>query len=367
MRIRRNNKGYGLLEFMIVFSVLAIMSGVAFNALSALRKNHAIEEDEAALDLREIAKQEFLLQGINFEEAMNPLEEYGDVGSRIEKTNSRLNALGKNDVALLSADFEAQRDRIKVVGKVIKDSGSPQNVKKTTLLSPIANFSGTVHLTDFPIKNFIASARNNPLGTYYRYTTDGSDPTIASPVWTFSALSLINWAPMMKFRAFNPDLRYIESLALEVALTVTGNILLTREDGSNSLGVSYSEIANGSNRIILTAPGGGSNVQIRYRIQGGEYREYKGPFHLPLNVWGATGLTLIAEIKIPQLSEPIMVQEFHLLVKKEKLAAPEIISSCEGSCLSGVKVGIKADRNMATTVTTVEGQDGTFYVQIDDL
>ena len=263
---------------MLGLSILVIISGTVITGLNAVRKNHAIEEAEAGLDLREISKQEFLLQGINPEEALNPFEPYGDVGAKIEKTGSHLNIPGKSDVSLLSAKFDGERDRIHVVGKVIKDTGSPQELKGGTLLPPLANYSGTVPLTAFPIKNFISSVGSNPLGTYYRYTTDGSDPGIDSPVWTFSALSLAQWAPRMKFRAFNQDPRYTESAVVEIALNLTGNVVLKRENGSDSLGISYSETVNGSNRILLIVPGGDANVSIRYRIRGGDNLQTKDLF-----------------------------------------------------------------------------------------
>lgn len=367
MKRTRNNTAYSFLELMMVFSILAIISVSVVTGLNAVRKSHAIEEAETGIDLREISKQEFLLQGINPEEIVNPFEEYGDVGSKIEKTSSHLNTAGKNDVSLLSAKFDVERDRIHVVGKVIKDTGSTQELKGLTLLPPIANFSGIVQLTSFPLKNFISSAGSNPLGTYYRYTIDGSDPVMSSAVWNFSALNLTHWAPRMKFRAFNQDSRYTESAVLEVALNLIGNVKLKREDGSDNLGVSYSETVNGSNRILLIVLGGGSNVSIRYRIKGGDNIDYKGPFCLSLNSWTSSVLMLIAEIRIPQCSEPIGVQEFNLHIKKEALTAPEIISNCEAGCSPGTIVSIKTDRNSASTATTVDGQDAVFYVRIEDI
>ncbi len=368
MKISRTNKSaYSLIELMMALSILMIISVSAIAVLNAVRRNHAIEETEAGLDLREIAKQEFLLQGLSTEESINPLENYGDVGAKIEKTHSPLNAPGKNDVSLMSAKFDTQRDRIHVVGKVIKDEGTPQEIQESTLLPPIANFFGTVALTAFPIKNFISSVSNNPLGTYYRYTTDGSDPVMSSRVWTFSDLSLTQWSPKMKFRTFNQDSRYTESPVLEVVLTLTGDIILQRENGSNNLGVAYSEIVNNANRISLMVPGKDSNVSIRYRIKGGDNQEYQGPFHFPLNEWNVSGLTFVAEIKVPQCNEPIKVQEFNLHIRKEQLAAPEIISLCDAGCQTGSTVCIKTDRSMANTVTTVDGQDAVFYVKIEDI
>ncbi len=365
--LRTNKFAYSFIELMMALSILMIISASAIAVLNAVRKNHAIEETEAGLDLREIAKQEFLFQGLNTEEAINPLEDYGDVSSKIEKTNSPLNIPGKNDISLMSAKFDTQRDRIHVVGKVIKDEGTPQEIQESILLPPIANFFGTVSLTTFPIKNFISSVSSNPLGTYYRYTTDGSDPVMSSPVWTFADLSLTQWSSRMKFRAFNQDSRYTESPVLEVALILTGDIILQREDGSNSLGVLYSELVNNANRIGLMVPGKDPNVSIQYRIKGGHNQEYQGPFHFPLHEWNSSGLTFVAEIRVPQCNEPIKVQEFNLHIKKEQLAAPEIISLCDAGCQTGSIVSIKANRNMANTVTTVDGQDAMFYVKIEDV
>lgn len=365
----RTKKAYSFLELMMVVSVLAIISVSAFNGLNAIRKNHAIEEDEAGIDIREIAKQEFLLQGIVFDKAMDPFSEYGTVECQIEKTSSDLNIPGKSDVSLWSINFDAKdRERINVVGKVIKDAGSPQEVIQTTQLSPpIAHFSGVINLKKFPIKKFIVAANNNPLGTYYRYTTDGSDPAADSKVWHFSSLSLSQWAPRMKFRAFNSDPKYIESSVLEVITAITGNVELKREDGKNDTAVSYWEIVNGTNRLVLTVPGSDSSAQIQYRIQGGNNIDYTGPFHFPLNAWDSGSVRFIAEIKLPQHHKPIGTQEFNLQIKKQKLDPPEIIADCDSNCLSGSKVRIKVDRTIASTITTVEGQDGEYYLEVEEL
>src|ERR1700688_1029805 len=117
--IKKNIKGYTLVELIAGVAIFSIISIVTFNSLKVMRDNHSIEENEASIDLREIMKQEFLLEGIHPEDFLNPIARYGDVDATIKQVDSQLNAGGKNGISLLSVNFQEDRARINVIGKVI--------------------------------------------------------------------------------------------------------------------------------------------------------------------------------------------------------------------------------------------------------
>lgn len=363
--MNKNKQGYSLLELMIVVSILSIVSVIAFNSLKGVRDNYAVAEDEVAVDLREILKQEFILQGINPEEFQNPMANYGDVEANIDKTENKLNAFGKNSVSILKVNFKEDRERLSISGKIIEKRGEPISFEQSQLMMPKANYFGTIDVGEFPLKNFILSG-NNPLGTYYRYTIDGIDPTSLSPVWKFSALNLANWSPVMKFRAFNADSRYIESDVLEVNLSLKASVAIKREDGSSSLGVSYNEISSQSNRLVIIAPGRDPSIGVRYRMAQGSDLDYNGPFHVPLSNWGSVGVKLIVDVRVPYFTDPISSQEFLLYVKKEQWAMPQIDPQTM-TVRTGAKVQISTNRNIATTVTTIDGQDEIFYLIVEEI
>lgn len=350
---------------MIVVSMLSIVSVMAFKALQGVQNNYSIEEDEVAIDLREILKQEYILQGINPEEFHNPMADYGDVEGNIDKADNELNVSGKNSVSTLKVNFKEDRKRIAISGKVIENKGDPMPFEQSKLIMPKANYFGTIDVGDFPLKNFILYG-SNPLGTYYRYTIDGTDPTAESLLWKFSALDLAHWSPIMKFRAFNADSRYIESDVLDVNLNLKASIGLRREDGTNSVGVSYREISNHINRLMIIVPHRDPSISICYRIAEGSNLDYNGPFHVPLNSWSSAGVKLIMDVRIPYFKDPISSQEFLLHIKKEQLAMPQIDPQAM-TIRTGSRVKIRTNRNIANTVTAIDGQDGVFYLVVDEI
>lgn len=364
--MKKNTAGFSLIEIMAVLSIFSILSIVIFNSLKVMKTTHSIEENEASIDLREVIKQELILQGVNIKDGFEPLAGYGDINATIIESESKLNIVGKNQISILNIVFNKDRERIHTAGKIIKNGIESIPYIASQLSPPKANYFNKINLSMFPLKDFIARGKSNPIGTYYRYTRDGSDPDHSSPIWDFSALTLANWSPWMKFRAFHVNPRYLKSEVINIRLNLEADIGLKREDGSNSLDVSYYEIVNNSNKILIQAPLNDSNVHIYYRIRGGFDVEYKGPFHLPLWSWNAYGNILIVEVRTSHFNIPICSQEFHLHIQKEQLPIPQIWPS-GGALATGSRIEIRTDRNIATTNTILEGQENGIFLYWVDL
>lgn len=364
--MRKSKNGYSLIELMVAISIFSILAVVTFNSLKTMRDNHLIEENEASIDLREIIKQELILQGVNIENEFNLFAEYGDVDSKINEFKSELNVEGKAEVCLLSALFYEERERINVAGKIIKKGINPVSHIASALYPPKANYFNKIDLSMFPLQYFILPTSKNPLGTYYRYTLDGRNPESSSPIWDFSALNFNNWSQTMKFRAFNANPQYVESEILNINLNLEARVKLQREDGSNSLDVSYEEIIENSNRILIKSPLEDPSIDIRYRINNGVDIKYTNPFHVPFEHWNLDGVTLVVEIRVPQYSMPVSVQEFRLNIRKEQLPKPQILPP-GGNLRIGSRIEIRTNRNIARTETIIDGQEKGFFFNIVDI
>lgn len=359
-------EGFSLVELIVTVSLLSVISVVAFSSMEALRTHQRMEEQEAAIDLREIAKQELLFQGMRSEPNGNPLSEYGEVSSHVETAQGALNTPGKNKVAILSTHFEEERERVQVCSKLIEDSSDLKPIVESKLLAPRVNYAGEISLNDFPLLAFMTPT-DNPLGTYYRYTLDGTEPTSNSLLWDFSVLDLTNWAPTMKFKAFNADPQYLDSEVVEVHLTLKTDLELARELGISTLTVSYREIINNINRIQFNGPKIHENIKVRYQVDGSSANDYEGPFHVPLAMWSASGveLTVSAEVQNAYFSEEVLSKKFHLSINKEKLAPPRIVTPHATLLRKGNVLEIQADRSVCNTVTEIVGADWAYDVNAE--
>lgn len=368
--MRRKNNGYSLIELMIAISLFSALSIITFHGLKTMQDNYLVEENEASIDLRKILKQELILEGISKEiiesNSFIPLTPYGDIDASIFQSDSTLNMDGKNQVSLLSAVFHEPRERINVVGKIINNEIKPVFYLASKLFMPKANYFHSINLDMFPIKNFISPNSENPVGTYYRYSIDGTNPNNSSLLWDFSDLNLNHWSPSMKFKAYNTNPRYLESDVLAIDLNLQGSVSLRREDGSNNLSVSYREIITNNNKIVIIPPLSDPSIEILYRINSNATIKYEKPFHVPIDNWGTKGVTLTVKIRVPQYVDPISIQEFNLNIKKELLPMPQVMPD-GGTLLINSFIKIMVDKRIASLHTTVDGQDEKIYLNIEEV
>ena len=351
-----NNKGFYIIEIVIGISMLSIISMTTFSLLSTLRMNQKAERQEANIDMREIYKQELLFQGLHSNADKHAIDEHGDIKSEVKSTESTLNLPSKCKVKSLNIQFEKERERINASGKAIGVVAAPQVIEEAVLSPPVIHYSEEVDLKDFPLRNLISKA-SNPLGTYYRYTLDGSEPNRNSPIWNFSDLSLEDWSPVIKFRAFNEDSQYIESNIVTVNLKLKGEIKFKRESGGTSTDVTFSEIKHNTNRIQIIGIERDKNVNVYYKINNGSINEYREPFHIPLDHWSQEDakLTVFFKVKNAHYRDEVFEKTFRFKIKKERLKPPKIIGSTNAILRKGSFIQIEADKNLANTITEIKG------------
>jgi len=143
------------------------------------------------------------------------------------------------------------------LGYSIGSKGMPIPPSTTPLAAPTFNYSGDLTLAPFPL-NGIVHYPANPPGTIYRYTTDGSTPTNASPVWNNNPGWTVNTFPStVTVAAFNPDPQYAPSPPASATYTYTYavSVSLSRADGRSQLtDFIYADLQNPAGTgIVLTS------------------------------------------------------------------------------------------------------------------
>jgi hypothetical protein len=127
------------------------------------------------------------------------------------------------------------------IGFAIETTGpaAPAAANAIQLAPPSFRVTGdlTAWFQSNPALNDIATLPNsNPPGTVYRYTTDGSTPTGASPLWNNDP----GWTPAsfparVALEAFNPDPQYSPSSAVTANYTMQLSLSYARADGRADL------------------------------------------------------------------------------------------------------------------------------------
>jgi type II secretory pathway pseudopilin PulG len=100
-------------------------------------------------------------------------------------------------------------------GYSIDSAGSSAPASTTPLAAPTFNYDGDLSFASFPLNGIIAYPANPP-GTTYRYTTDGTVPTMSSPLWVnnpgwTSPTGATPFPPTATVVAFNSDPQYSPS------------------------------------------------------------------------------------------------------------------------------------------------------------
>jgi hypothetical protein len=163
----------------------------------------------------------------------------------------------------------------------------------TPLLAPTFRVSGVVPESEFTpdLTSLILGNPANPPGTVYRYTTDGTNPTASSPLWTVaSSLPRDPLPDTIKAAAFHSDPQYTTSPIVSDALSRALTIAYTRGLGGNSTGFTYPEVTGGTNGIVLNVSNAPSGTAIYFTVDGSvpttSSAMYGGEFQVPLGEWG---------------------------------------------------------------------------------
>lgn len=163
------------------------------------------------------------------------------------------------------------------------------------LQPPSFRVSGVVPESEFApnLIDLILADPSNPPGTVYRYTTDGSDPTDSSPIWTStSGLPAYPLPSLVKSAAFNADPSYTTSPIVSAALARNVDITYSRAGGGAATGFTYAEVTGGTNGIVLSIATPPGDTVIYYTYDGSEPTTssdvYSGAFHVPLPSWSSS-------------------------------------------------------------------------------
>jgi type II secretory pathway pseudopilin PulG len=134
----------------------------------------------------------------------------------------------------------------------------------TPLAAPTFNYNGDLSSAVFPLNGIIAYP-SNPPGTTYHYTTDGTPPTAASPLWVnnpgwTNSTGMNPFPQTATIIAFNTDPQYSPSAPVtaiysynnsSVALSVT----FSRVDGRSDLyDFTYNDLQNAPTAGIILTP-----------------------------------------------------------------------------------------------------------------
>jgi type II secretory pathway pseudopilin PulG len=138
----------------------------------------------------------------------------------------------------------------------------------TVLAAPTLNYLGdiTSAINSNPLGlNGIITYPTNPAGTTYRYTTDGSSPTIASPLWNNNPSWTVSTFPhLFAIAAFNSDPQWSPSPTKSTTYTYTYTLAanFSRADGrSDHVDFYYTDLQNpGSTGIVLTSSFPGATI-----------------------------------------------------------------------------------------------------------
>lgn len=350
-----DKKAFNLLEIMLVMALFSVLSLVAFQAMRTLKEQVQFESQSAAENVRDLVKQDWLLSVGAFEN-ISPMSDLGEFQDSLAMYTVQ-EVPGKHRELNAKIDFLKPKERISIQAKLIDKERIPEDITTRILNPPIVNYSGEIELSNFPLKKPI-SIPDNPLGTYFRYTVDGSDPTEKDPVWALNALTLADWSPTIALRAFNEHPHMQPSKVVYLQTTPKDTIEFTRESGRNDSTVSFSEIKENRNRLVLANGLSDPSVKIYYQVGSHIPQIYQGPFHVPLNLWTQEDLTITFWTELTTHSQEtpqkLSPKTMHLNIAKAPLPPP-VIESPENSIIrAGSIVTIVIDQEISQIQSSFE-------------
>lgn len=112
----------------------------------------------------------------------------------------------------------------------------------TRLAAPRFRYSGVLPDSAFPLRDILLPHPDNPPGTVYRFTTDGTDPTAASPVWDpMTTYPLWPFPAELRAAAFASGSGLEPSVAAVTRLRRRTRARIERIDGSTSTAYTLAE------------------------------------------------------------------------------------------------------------------------------
>lgn len=250
----------------------------------------------------------------------------------------------KGSLLIDTISSSADEETMLALGLVIRSETtelSPYN--QSTLNAPSIRLSGALDASWFGLKNLVVPAEKNPSGSYYRFSTDRTEPSEDSPVWGNEEFTPENMPKHFSVKCFHADRIYDPSESTSATFEMPApEILLLREDGSAKHGVSYWEIKNDFNRLILTTRTKQTLYNIEYSIDEGKtWKQFSGAFHVGFSNWGINGAKI--DIKITPKSphfDDVFYSYIFLHSVKSKLLPPKISPENGADLYPGLEVAI---------------------------
>ncbi|MGH7997026.1 MAG: chitobiase/beta-hexosaminidase C-terminal domain-containing protein [Opitutaceae bacterium] len=310
-----------------------------------------------------------------------------EVGAVSQQSNLARSDLGGSaavdaiDYAVSASGTQATRGA--GIGFAVETSGPAAVVNATQLSPPSFTITGDLTGASFPLNNVAALPSNNPPGTVYRYTTDGTTPTVNSLEWDNSNL---NWTPatfpaQVTLAAFNTDPQYAPSIAVTAQYSMQLVITYGRADGQADLyGFTLSDLSDPADTgIVLTAnvpaytlPSGQPAYAIFYTLDGSsptaDGASYAGPFapaqsNFSTSVGNAdlTGTaTGTASLEYVALSNDPRIYSTQIIgatldAEAVPLSAPTYVTDNSQPLAPGTNVVLSVSGSNASPRTTVNG------------
>tara|TARA_B100000989_G_scaffold295020_1_gene275190 strand:+ start:3939 stop:5042 length:1104 start_codon:yes stop_codon:yes gene_type:complete len=287
----------------------------------------------------------------------------------ISQETTNLKPRGALSVETVSATLN--QSKILALGLAVRSETTDlQRYTQSSLSTPNIRLSGEIAESWFDLKNLVLPAEENPSGSYYRYTTDDSDPDENSPIWENEAFTPENMPKYFSVKSFHADGIYDPSDSIRVTFEMPSpEILLLREDGPPTHGVSYWEIKKDTNRLILTTKGNRSLYDIRYSLdQGNTWILFNEAFHVGFDQWadGTAEIRIKTTPKSPHFDE-VFYSSIFLHPIKSKLLAPVFRPESGADLYPGLDVeitNINRDGNEIYGVISYTETEERFATQI---
>lgn len=247
-------------------------------------------------------------------------------------------APGRATVIEMSRDSNI--DGTSAMGMKIATSGNAASLPGA-VTAPSVNYSGIINPAWFPINDFVSIPTDNPSGTRYYYTTDGSVPTSSSSEWSGATVVAgvsggLTIPDKFSIKAIHPDPIHGDSAVIHVEFYSAPLVVtMSRESGGGN-GVKVTDIENNTNRIVLSHNAHPDFGYIRYnyenRLPTTADIFYNNPF-LPTKSQLSSGSAIISARVIvtnPYFSNDSF-QTFNLNIEKVKfddssIDSPDIIN-----------------------------------------
>jgi hypothetical protein len=279
--LKFGKQGYMLANLIVGIIIFGALAGAMALTIHAINEAQGSAAARAQSEAERTAQKESSLYGLDAT-GLNPLSAAGASPSTMTNPSTLGTSGGGADIQgmVLSGDTAGRSSAagVRVVGA---DGTGTTPVDPTPdpvdLVAPTVNYNGALPLTAglFPISDMVTLPTGNPSGTFYTYTTDGTNPQRTGSVWNGTeSYTALNLPSEFRIQAYHPndDLYRPSSIAVG-SLSATAAISYDREPvlpgGYTIYDFSYEMVRDGTNRILLDLDNKTGLYSMEYSIEAG--------------------------------------------------------------------------------------------------